>query len=75
MSAGMAEVIAAHTLLEGREAGSPWMRLKESAWCSCGHDHGSWIDGTDADHPDWENTHAAHVAEELTKAGYGLVRT
>lgn len=73
MSAGMAEVIAAHALLEGRESGSPWMRLKELAWCSCGHDHGSWIDAPQAEHPDWDKEHAAHVAEELAKAGYGNV--
>ena len=74
MSAGMAGIIAAHEHLEGREAGQPWMRNKELAWCSCGHDHGCWIDTGANDHPNWDAFHAAHVAEELTKAGYGNVQ-
>lgn len=53
MSAGMAEVIAAHKEIENL-VGYTW-------GCRCG-----WRAGLNDDHP-------VHMAEELAKAGYGLL--
>ena len=58
MSAGMAEVIAAH------QARYLWPgEGDEPMECECGHWRGDVVE-----------VHAAHVAEELTKAGCGNVQ-
>jgi hypothetical protein len=74
MSAGMAGVIAAHVLWMSGETETVWQPAEESAQCSCGHDYDSWVHTAGGDEsPDWDKEHAAHVAEELAKAGYGDV--
>lgn len=68
MNAGMAGVIAGHRsvweCMGGYEDDRAWLE------CSCRdsikNDVDNWTGDTEAEH-------AAHVAEELTNAGYGLV--
>ena len=75
MSAGMADIIAAHQLHVSSAFEEAWSPAEESAQCSCGNDYDSWVQTTgDDEAPDWDREHAAHVAEELTKAGYGNVQ-
>lgn len=68
MTAGMADVIAAHagydTHWEDRDGVQVWYTVCDG--CDWRHD----VVGRDAP----ADTHAAHVAEELGKAGYGDVR-
>ena len=64
MSAGMAEVIAAHTELE-------WESETGRSFCECGVKLCAISTPIGTQH----RKLYAHVAEELTKAGYGLVRT
>ena len=71
MSAGMAEVIAAHTPSRWRSFSNDNTVLR-----CCGQDFGNATKkAKQGDDEKAYATHAAHVAEELIKAGYGLVRT
>ena len=70
----MAEVIAAHVLWMSGETETVWQPAEESAQCSCGHEYDTWVHTAGGDEsPDWDKEHATHLAEELAKAGYGLL--
>ena len=76
MTAGMAEVIAAHVLWESSDSQTAWSPAEASAQCSCGHEYEGWVHTAgDDESPDWDKEHAAHVAEELAKAGFGRVES
>ena len=70
MSAGMAEVIAAHSAMEPEIEDHPVHGYTDVAVCGCGV---RLYLGMLGEPNDRDDLHAEHVAEELTKAGYGLV--
>lgn len=70
MSAGMAGVIAAHGYSHAEIEDHSEYGFTDVAVCICGT---RLYLGMTGEPNERDDLHAAHVAEELTKAGYGLV--
>ena len=78
MSAGMADIIAAHGSSTIHSPTVVRESQRDSAWCACGHrvtvPWGELAEGQFDTVPLLVRRHAAHVVDELTRAGYGNVQ-